>query len=61
MLDKSFFSRETNITAKVVCDSISEQGTRLTTFEIEYPRIVMSEKSVTLNEQRWEFRNNRLL
>ena len=43
MLDKSFFSRETNITAKVVCDSISEQGIRLTTFEIEYPRIVMSE------------------
>lgn len=43
MLDKEFFSRETNITAKVVCDSISEQGVRLTTFEIEYPRIVMSE------------------
>ena len=43
MLDKSFFSRETNITAEVVCDSISEQGVRLTTFEIEYPRIVMSE------------------
>ena len=43
MLDKSFFNRETNITAKVVCDSISEQGIRLTTFEIEYPRIVMSE------------------
>ena len=43
MLDKSFFNRPTNITAKVVCDSISEQGVRLTTFEIEYPRIVMSE------------------
>ena len=43
MLDKSFFNRKTNITAKVVCDSISEQGVRLTTFEIEYPRIVMSE------------------
>ena len=42
-LDKSFFTRNTNITAKVVCDSISEQGVRLTTFEIEYPRIVMSE------------------
>ena len=35
MLDKSFFNRETNITAKVVCDSINEQGVRLTTFEIE--------------------------
>ena len=43
MLDKSFFNRETSISAKVICDSISEQGVRLTTFEIEYPRIVMSE------------------
>ena len=43
MLDLEFFNRETNITAKVICDSISEQGVRLTTFEIEYPRIVMSE------------------
>ena len=42
-LNKSFFERESNIKAKVVCDSISEQGIRLTTFEIEYPRIVMSE------------------
>ena len=43
MLDKSFFNRETSIKATVICDSISEQGIRLTTFEIEYPRIVMSE------------------
>ena len=43
MLDLEFFTRDTNIGAKVVCDSISEQGIRLTTFEIEYPRIVMSE------------------
>lgn len=43
MLDLEFFTRNTNISAKVVCDSISEQGVRLTTFEIEYPRIVMSE------------------
>lgn len=42
-LNKSFFERETNITAKVVCDSISEQGVRLTTFEIEYPRFIHSE------------------
>ena len=42
-LTKSFFTRKTNISAKVICDSISEQGIRLTTFEIEYPRIVMSE------------------
>ncbi len=39
-LDKSFFTRNTNITAKVICDSISEQGIRLTTFEIEYPRFI---------------------
>ena len=43
MLDKSFFNRETSIKATVICDSISEQSVRLTTFEIEYPRIVMSE------------------
>ena len=43
MLSKDFFNRPTNISAKVICDSISEQGIRLTTFEIEYPRIVMSE------------------
>lgn len=42
-LDLSFFERPTNISAKVICDSISETGVRLTTFEIEYPRIVMSE------------------
>ncbi len=43
MLNLEFFNRPTNITARVICDSISEQGVRLTTFEIEYPRIVMSE------------------
>ena len=43
MLDLEFFNRETSIKATVICDSISEQGVRLTTFEIEYPRIVMSE------------------
>lgn len=42
-LNTEFFNRPTNITATVICDSISEQGVRLTTFEIEYPRIVMSE------------------
>ena len=42
-LNLEFFNRQTSITAKVVCDSVSEQGVRLTTFEIEYPRIVMSE------------------
>lgn len=33
-LNLDFFNRETNITAKVVCDSVSEQGVRTTTFEI---------------------------
>ena len=43
MLDKSFFNRETNITAKIVCDSISPDGVRITTLEIEYPRFIHSE------------------
>ena len=43
MLDLEFFTRDTNISAKVVCDSISEQGIRLTTFEIEYPRFILAE------------------
>lgn len=42
-LNKEFFNRPTNITAKVVCDSVSEQGVRLTTFEIEYPRFIHGE------------------
>lgn len=43
MLNLEFFNRPTNITARVVADSISEAGHRITTFEVEYPRIVMSE------------------
>ena len=43
MLDLEFFNRETNIKATVICDSVSEQGVRLTTFEIEYPRFIHSE------------------
>ena len=42
-LNIEFFKRSTNITAKVVCDSINEQGVRLTTFEIEYPRFILAE------------------
>lgn len=42
-LNLEFFNRATNITARVIADSISEAGHRITTFEIEYPRIVMSE------------------
>lgn len=43
MLNLEFFNRPTSISAKVIADSISEAGVRITTFEIEYPRIVMSE------------------
>lgn len=43
MLNKEFFNRETNISAKVVCDSVSEQGCRITTFELEYNRFIHGE------------------
>lgn len=42
-LKLDFFDRPTNITAKVICDSISEAGQRITTFEIEYPRFILAE------------------
>lgn len=42
-LQRKFFERETNITAKVICDSISESGNRITTLEIEYPRFILAE------------------
>ena len=43
MLNKEFFNRETNISAKVVCDSVSESGQRITTFELEYNRFIHGE------------------
>ena len=42
-LHQDFFKRETNIKAKVICDSINEQGVRITTLEVEYPRFIHSE------------------
>lgn len=42
-LTKEFFSRETNISAKVIADSISESGIRITTLEVEYPRFIHGE------------------
>ena len=33
-LNKEFFNRSTNITTKVVCDSVSEQGVRITTLQV---------------------------
>lgn len=42
-LNLDFFNRKTNISAKVVADSISEAGQRITTLEVELPRIVLAE------------------
>lgn len=42
------------IKATVICDSISEAGVRLTTMEIEYPRIILSE----LNTHRMLSKNS---
>ena len=53
-LDIEFFNRDTNISANVICDSINEQGVRLTTFEIEYPRFILAE----LNTHRQLSRNS---
>ena len=43
MLDYKFFERETNIKARVVADSISPLGHRITTVEVEAPRIILAE------------------
>lgn len=52
-LSKDFFNRNTNITAKVIADSISDQGIRITTLEVEYPRFihgeVMTHRSLSKN------------
>jgi len=42
------------ITAKVLADSISPQGVRMTTFEIEYPRFILAE----LNTHRMLSKNS---
>ena len=42
------------ITAKIVADSISEAGKRITTFELEYPRWILAE----LNTHRQFSRNS---
>ena len=33
----------TKITAKIIADSVNPRGTRITTFELEYPRLIHSE------------------
>ena len=42
-INKEFLQRDSNITAKVICDSINETGKRITTFELEYPRYIHCE------------------
>ena len=42
------------ITAKIIADSISVSGTRMTTFEIEYPRFILAE----LNTHRMLSKNS---
>lgn len=42
-LTLEFFKRSTNITARVIADSISPLGKRITTLEIEYPRFILAE------------------
>ena len=42
-INKEFLQRDSNITAKVICDSISETGKRITTFELEYNRYIHAE------------------
>lgn len=42
-MKKDFFSRETNITAEVLKDSVSSKGHRMTTFVLEYPRFLHCE------------------
>lgn len=39
-LNKEFLSRESNITVKILKDSVSEKGNRMTSFELEYPRYI---------------------
>ncbi len=36
-------TNDTNITAKVICDSVNKHGNRLTTMVITYPRIILAE------------------
>ena len=42
-INKEFLQRDSNITAKIICDSISETGKRITTLELEYNRFLHCE------------------
>lgn len=45
---------KTTITAKIIADSVSPEGVRFTTFEIEYPRFILAE----LNTHRMLSKNS---
>lgn len=42
-INKEFLQRDSNITAKIIADSVSESGKRITTFELEYNRYIHAE------------------
>lgn len=42
-MNKEFFNRVTNISVKILKDSVSETGYRMTSFELEYPRFLHCE------------------
>lgn len=42
-MNKEFFNRVSNIRVHILKDSISEQGHRMTTYELEYPRFLHCE------------------
>lgn len=48
------FTGRSNIAVKVLCDSITYSGTRLTTLELEYPRFILAE----LNTHRMISKNS---
>ena len=71
-INKEFLQRDSNITAKVVADSISEAGKRITTFELEYNRYIHAEllthrmlskncsssRAIPIEKMLWYIENN---
>lgn len=43
LVDEAEKSRESNMKVDIICDSINEQGNRLTTFKLRYPRFIHAE------------------
>ncbi len=42
-MNKEFFNRPTNISVKILKDSLSDKGQRMTSYELEYPRYLHCE------------------